>query len=170
MKKLACLLALVGLWVAGPSAYAAHYAGPAQPMYVGQADCSMTVSATALQPGPTNEDIAKAVLKSIGALALHEAGKDMPGDPLATTFARALSRAGRDELVKSAMQDLSPRSSADERGAVLGLVILVFDGKLPPNQNDILNRLRQINPNMADAVEVTEFLIRLHQARQNRGR
>ena len=112
--------------------------------------------------GPTNDDIAKAVLKALTAVAFHTASMDPKNDELTRAFARA----ARDKLIDSAVQDLSPNSPMAERAAVRNLVILAFDGKLPRDRDRVIAELRRINPNAADAVEVSEFLILLAQARR----
>ena len=117
-----------------------------------------------VKTSPTQDDIAKAVLKALGALALHEASKPQPDDGIVETIARGVARQGRDDLIDSALQDLSPRSKAVERAAVRGLVVLSLDGKLDRNRDRVLAQLRRTNPDMADAVEVAEFLIQLSQA------
>ena len=83
-------------------------------------------------------------------------------------FVRAVARVTRDELIRSALKDLALQNSAVEREAVRGLIILVFDGKLPANRDEVLRRLRLVNPNMANAVEFTELLIQLGQLSRNR--
>jgi hypothetical protein len=118
----------------------------------------------AQKTSPTQDDVAKAVLKAIGALALHEAGKPQVGDSIAQSIARALARQGRDELIDSALQDLSPASKAVERAAVRSLVVLALDGELARDRDRIVNTLRKNNPDMANAVEIAEFLIQLSQA------
>src|SRR5207248_6658179 len=65
--------------------------------------------------GPTDEDVGKAVLKALLALASHQASKPQPGDGIIEAIARELARKARDELIESALQDVSPpagRSSA----------------------------------------------------------
>jgi hypothetical protein len=113
---------------------------------------------------PTDEDVGKAVIKAFGALALHELAKPQRDDGIGEAIARAAARASRDKLIESAVQDLSPTSKPVERAAVRNLVILALDGQLDRDRDRVLAQLRRANPDMADAVEVTEFLIRLAQA------
>jgi hypothetical protein len=110
--------------------------------------------------GPTNDDIAKAVLKALGALILYDQSMDPKNDELT----QVLARAARDKLIDSAVQDLLPNSPMAERAAVRNLVILAFDGKLPRDRDRVIAELRRTNPDAADAVEIAEFLIRLSQA------
>src|SRR5579872_3859129 len=56
--------------------------------------------------GPTNDDVAKAVVKALAAVAFHEQSMDPKNDELTRVFARA----ARDKLIDSAIQDLSPNS------------------------------------------------------------
>jgi hypothetical protein len=135
---------------------------------------SFTSAAPARQPvaslvrvvctAPTQDDIAKAILKAFGAMALHEASKPQPGDDFGKSFARALARTGRDELIDSALQDLAPTGKLVERQAVRSLVVLALDGQLTTDRDRIINHLRRTNPGMADVVEITEFLIQFSQA------
>jgi len=113
---------------------------------------------------PSDNDVAKAVVKALGALASHQASKPQPGDGLVEMFARAAARGVRDELIGSALEDIAPDSKAVERAAIRNLVILAFDGQLPRDRNRVLQELRRSAPQSADAVEVLEFLIRLIQA------
>jgi hypothetical protein len=117
--------------------------------------------------GPSKEAIARAVLKAVGALVLHDNSKPQADDGILEALARELARKGRDELISSALEDLFPRSAAAERTAVLNLVVLAFDGKMPRNRDKVLARLRRINPDMAEAAEMAEFLIKLAQAVDN---
>src|SRR5262245_21486915 len=117
-----------------------------------------------VQAAPSNDDVARAVLKAFGALALHQASKPQPCDGVAEGILREISKKGRDELIDSALKDLSPASKPVERAAVRNLAILALDGQLPRDRNRVLDQLRRTNPDAADAVEITEFLIRLAQA------
>lgn len=146
-----CLLALFGMLGLAPTA---------------RADVRKSTLRVA-QAAPSNDDrVAKAVVKAFGALVLHQASKPQPGDAndFFKTAGRALAAKGRDELIESALQDLSPTSKVVERAAVRGLVVLALDGKLTHDRDRVLNYLRRTNPGMADSVEITEFLIRLAQA------
>jgi len=117
-----------------------------------------------IQSSPSNEDIGRAVLKSLGAVALHEAAKPQQGDGAADAILRAIARQARDELIDSALRDLFKTQPAVERASIRNLVVLILDGRQARDRNQIQQQLRGINPNMADAVEVAEFLIRLGQA------
>ena len=125
---------------------------------------SPSVLAKIVKASPSDEDVARAVLKALGALALHEASKPQPDDDFGKTLARALARQGRDELIDSALKDLAPTSKPVERAAIRSLVILALDGRLVRDRDRIINHLRKTNPDLADVVEVAEFLIQLGKA------
>jgi hypothetical protein len=112
---------------------------------------------------PSDNDVGKAVLKALGALALHQASKPQPCDGIPEILLREISRKGRDELIDSALQDLGATNPV-ERAAVRNLAILALDGQLPRDRARVLGSLRRTNPDMADAVEMADFLIRLAQA------
>jgi hypothetical protein len=118
----------------------------------------------AIKASPSQEDVGRAVIKALGALVSHEASKPQPGDDFGQMIARGLARQLRDELIDSALQDLAPTSKAVERAAVRGLVVLALDGKLVRDRDRIVAHLRKTNPDLADVVEISEFLIRLSQA------
>lgn len=140
---------------------AARPGAPKAPLHVVRATARAT---DGTRTSPTSKDVANAVVKALLAVALNEASKPQPRDDFGDALARGLARAGRDRLIDSALQDLSPRSKPVERAAVRGLVVLALDGKLSRDRDRVLNYLKKTNPDMADAVEVTEFLIQLAQA------
>jgi hypothetical protein len=117
-----------------------------------------------VRAGPGNEEIGRAVLKALGAVALHKAGKPRPGDGAGDAFLRALSREGRDKLIDSALEDLFPGAPLAERASVRNLAILALDGRLANDRNRVIAQLRRTSPDMANAVEIAEFLTRLAQA------
>jgi hypothetical protein len=179
MQKFLTAVALCGLWP-GLSAVAREPAPPRS--LVRQLDHQVR-SAVGYQradnapadlqmvaAGPSDEDVAKAVLKALGALVAHEASKPQPGDKFEDMLARAVSRGARDLLIESAVGDLMPGSAPVEIAAVRNLAIQALDGRLPRNRDRVLAELRRINPDMAQKVEMTEFLIQLSQAveRSNR--
>ena len=148
----AALLALLGVLTLTAAAPARQPAVPTSPL------------AKVVKASPSDEDVARAVLKALGALALHEASKPQADDDFGKTLARALARQGRDELIDSALKDLAPTSKAVERAAIRSLVILALDGRLVRDRDRIINHLRKTNPDLADVVEVAEFLIQLGKA------
>jgi len=113
---------------------------------------------------PTKDDIARAVAKALGAAVSHELSKPQPCDGILEGLARGVARQARDELIDSALQDLSPKSKAFERAAIRNLVVVALDGKLPRDRDQVLAQLRRAAPDAADAVEIVEFLIRFSQA------
>jgi len=117
-----------------------------------------------VRSGPSDEEVARGALKAFGALALHKASIPQRGDTFGQSLAREVSRAARDELLDSAFQDLFPGAKVAERAAVRNLAILALDGRLAYDRDRVLNQLRATNPDMADAVQAAEFLIRLGQA------
>ncbi len=118
----------------------------------------------AVKATPTDEQIGKAVLKAIGALVLHQASKPQEDDEILDTIARGIARAGRDKLIDSALEDLFPDAKVVERNAIRNLAVLGLDGKLSRDRNTVLKKLKKVNPDMADAVQVAEFLIQLAKA------
>jgi hypothetical protein len=118
----------------------------------------------AVKATPTDEQIGKAVLKAIGALVLHEASKPQRDDDVFDTVARGVARVGRDKLIDSALEDILPDAKVVERNAIRNLAILALDGKLSRDRDTVLKRLKRVNPDMADAVQVAEFLIQLAKA------
>jgi hypothetical protein len=150
-----CPLALVGLlW--SPAAVRAQ--SPSDP------PASFSFDETFKKTKPTDDDIAAAVLKAIGAIALHEASKPQPDDGVAEAIARGLSKVARDKLIDSALEDLFPAAPKIERDAVRSLAVLALDGELDRDRDRIVGRLRRTNPDMADAVEAAEFLIQFSKA------
>jgi hypothetical protein len=114
--------------------------------------------------GPNEAAIGKAILKTLGAVILHENSVIQPNDGLLELIGRGLAQSARDELVDSALQDLFPGFTLVERSAVRNLTILALDGRMPRNREQILNQLRRANPGFANGTETVEFLIRLAQA------
>jgi len=117
----------------------------------------------------TNEDkerVAKAVLKALGAVVAHQATKPKPGEErtFAVEFRIGLAVVTRDKLIDSALEDLLPLARVAERNSIRNLVVLAFDRKLSQDRDTVLAELKRINPDMADAVQVAEFLIRIAQA------
>jgi hypothetical protein len=147
-----CPLALVGL-VYSPTA------ALAQPPSALTDGFSFNLKTT-----PTDDDIAAAVLKSIGAIALHEASKPQPDDGVAEAIARGVAKVARDKLIDSALQDLFPDAEKVERDAVRSLAVLALDGELDRDRDRIVARLRRTNPDMADVVEAAEYLIQFSKA------
>ena len=121
---------------------------------------------TLLRAGPTDEQVERAVVKVLGALILHSKIAPEPDDDFGASLGRTLAKAGRDALIDSVLEDLMAENRKVERNAVKALVILALDGKLDPNRDRILAALRTFNPEMANGVEVTEFLIQLGKAIQ----
>lgn len=113
---------------------------------------------------PTDEQVAKGILKALGALALHKASQPEADDGFFETAARGVARAGRDQLIDSSLMDLFPDAKSAERAAVRTLAILALDGRLARDRNRVLAQLKKTNPDMADAVQVAEFLIGLAKA------
>jgi len=113
---------------------------------------------------PTDEQIGKGVLKALGALVLHKASQPQADDEFLDAVARGVARAGRDKLIESALEDLFPDAKAVERASVRNLAILALDGRLPRDRARVLAQLKRTNPDMADAVQVAEFLIGLAKA------
>lgn len=114
--------------------------------------------------GPSDEAIARAVLKALGAAVLHENAKPQPGDGFAEAIARGFARTARDELIASSLLDLFPGNTLAERQAVGNLIVLALDGRMPRSRDQILGQLRQSNPNFANGAEAAEYLIRFAQA------
>jgi len=112
----------------------------------------------------TDEQIGRAVLKAVGALALHQAGKPQDDDTLGKAILRGISRAGRDKLIDSTLEDLMPAARQAERDSIRNLAVLALDGELSTDSDAVTRQLRKINSEMADAVEIAEFLIQLAQA------
>ena len=143
---------------------------------LGKAPAPVSPPYTALKPampvapavkGPTNDEIGRGVVKAIGALVMHQ-GTKKPARDLAEQFGIELLRTGRDELVKSAVDDLFPQLTAKERKTVSGMVILGFDGRLTPanlsqaeSKAALVDYLRKQNPDLALAAEVADFLSRV---------
>jgi hypothetical protein len=117
-----------------------------------------------VKAGPSDEELARGVLKALGALALHKASIPQRDDGVLKEIARDIARAGRDELIDSSLQDLFPDAKAVERASVRNLAILALDGRLSQDRDRVLAQLRKVNPEMADAVRAAEFLIRLAKA------
>lgn len=146
------------LFVALLSGLTATLPSPAYAQYVNSRTASPSVTA------PSNEDVARAVLKAVGAYALHEASKPQASDGFAELLVRSIARNGRDELLDSALRDLSPISSKTERSAVRNLAVLALEGRLDHDRDRVLRQLRRQNPDMANAVEIAEFLLQLAHA------
>ena len=143
---------------------------------LGKAPSPASPPYTALKPampaapavkGPTNDEIGRGVVKAVGALVMHQ-GTKKPARDLAEQFGIELLRTGRDELVKSAVEDLFPQLTAKERKTVSGMVILGFDGRLTPanlsqaeSKAALVDYLRKQNPDLALAAEVADFLSRV---------
>jgi hypothetical protein len=121
----------------------------------------------AVQKGPSDEAIGRAVLKALGAVVLHENSKPQQGDGFGEIIARGLAKTARDELISSALTDLLPGNTGIERQAVSNLILLALDGRMPRSRDQILYQLRLSNPNFANAAETTEFLIRFAQAMED---
>jgi hypothetical protein len=119
---------------------------------------------TVVKAGPSQEQIGRAVIKSLGALVLHEASKPQPDDDFGDMLVRNLSRTGRDSLIDSALEDLLTENPINERLAVRGLVVLALDGRLSRDRDKVVAQLRRTNNDMANAVEAAEFLILLGKA------
>lgn len=127
----------------------------------------------ALRPaakGPTDEDIARGVVKVVGAVVLHEAAKK-PASDLAEAFAIEFARAGRDELIKSAVGDLFPQLPARDGRLLADMVCLAFDGRLTPanlTQTEakaaLTEYLRKQSPDLAVAAEAADFLSRVQKS------
>jgi hypothetical protein len=132
------------------------------------------VQPAAAAKGPTDEQIGRGVVKVLGAALFHEATKKdirTAGDALAVEFARS----ARDELIKSATDDLFPQLTAAERRTVSQMVCLAFDGRLTgPNLKQaeakaaLSEYLRKQNPDIALAAEVADFLYRVQQSANGR--
>ncbi len=120
-----------------------------------------------VKSGPTDEEIGRGVLKALGALALHKASIPQRDDGFGKSLAREVARAARDELIDSSLKDLFPDTRAVERASIRNLAILALDGRLTHDRDRVLTHLRKVNRDMADAVQVTEFLIRLAKAVDN---
>lgn len=126
----------------------------------------------ALKPapaGPTDDDVARGALKALGALVLHQKAKEIPED-LFDAIAIELARTGRDELLKSAIDDLFPQAPASDR-AILGRIVpLALDGRLTARnlrgaeaQDAIAAYLKKQNPDFALAAQAADFLYRVQQ-------
>jgi hypothetical protein len=119
---------------------------------------------TVVKAGPSDDQVARAVLKAFGALVLHEGSKPQADDDLGDMILRGVARAGRDGLIDSALEDFLPDNTALERAAVRNLAVLALDGRLSRDRDKVVAQLRRDNPDMANAVEITEFLINLGKA------
>jgi hypothetical protein len=151
MRKFSSVLAallMVGLLGFTPRA-------SASPMNLGR----FVVKAT-----PTDEKIAKGVLKALGALVAHKASQPQKDDGFVEGLLRAAAVVTRDKLIDSVLEDVFPDAKAVERDSIRNLAVLALDGKLSQDRDTVHARLKKTNPDMADAVQVAEFLIRLAKA------
>jgi hypothetical protein len=114
--------------------------------------------------GPTDDQIAAAVVKTVGALVLHISSKPKPNDSDWDRVGKNLARIARDELIDSALMDVFSDNTPAERAAVRSLAVLALDGQLSRDRDRIMAQLQQTNPDMANLVEIDEFLIELAQA------
>lgn len=117
--------------------------------------------------GPTDEQIAKGVMKAIGALVLHEAAQKEPED-FADRLAIGIALKGRDELIKSAVNDVFTMLPQSDRNTISSLVPLALDGRLTSRNLGhaeaklaLQNHLRSQNPDFALAAEAADFLLSL---------
>ena len=113
---------------------------------------------------PTDDEVAAAIVKILAAAGFNEASKPQPDDDFGKMLARGIARQARDELIVSAVSDLFPGMRASDSAAVRVLICQALDKRLVPNRDRILAELRRNNPDLADATEITEFLIRLSNA------
>lgn len=130
------------------------------------------VPVVALKPapaGPSEEDVARGVLKALGAAVLHQKAKQVPKD-FGEAFVIELARTGRDELIKSAVDDLFPQIAAGDRATLGRLVPLALDGRLTAanlraaeSRDAIANYLKKQNPDFALAAQAADFLYRVQQ-------
>lgn len=119
--------------------------------------------------GPTEEQIASGVVKALGAAVLHQKASQVP-DGIVESFAVELARKGRDELIKSAVDDLFPQMPMKDRATLGRLVPLALDDQLTDDnlraaeaKDAIVDYLREKNPDFALASQAADFLYRVQQ-------
>ena len=132
--------------------------------------------AQSLQNGPTEQQLQQAGGKVIIAALAHVAARDLAQQPNAgpsEAFAEHLALAVRDAAIGSALGDVFPRLNARQRRDIRLLISDALDGRLNLlNQNQqnakqrLIQDLRAIDPNLADAATLADFICRVHQAFQ----
>ena len=124
---------------------------------------------------PDEEAVKRAIVKILGAIVSNAASQPGEDDNLFQTLLRQGFRAGRDQLIESAVQDVFPDLAASQVQAVRRMIALDLDGRLDSRnwrsetaKDELINALRRENVDAANAVSVADFLYRVHQARASR--
>ncbi len=129
-----------------------------------------------VQNGPTKEQLqqagGKVVIAIVADRIADEAAKGPnagPGD----IFAAQVARGVRDAAIESALRDLFPRLSARQRRDIRLLTSNAVDGRLnlldqtqQKAKQRLINDLRDIDENLADAAVLADFIYWLHQTAQ----
>lgn len=117
--------------------------------------------------GPTDEQIARGAIKALGAALLHQQAEKRAGD-IFEAIAIETARTARDELIKSAIEDLFTDMASADRATLGRLVPLALDGRLTDadlreaeSKEAIIAYLQEQNPNFAYAAQAAEFLHRV---------
>jgi hypothetical protein len=132
--------------------------------------------AQSVQNGPTQQQLQQAGGKVIIAALAHAAARDLAQQPNAgprDAFAEQIALAVRNAAIDSALGDLFPRLNTHRRRDIRLLISDAIDGRLNLfNQHQqkakqrLIKDLRTIDPNLAEAAALAEFIYGVHQAFQ----
>jgi hypothetical protein len=89
----------------------------------------VTVPAVEKANGPTDEQVASGVLKALLAMSLHKEATKEPAD-FAEAFSVGFAKGARDELIRSAIDDLFPQIGKDASKLSADLTVAALDGRM----------------------------------------
>jgi hypothetical protein len=127
---------------------------------------------------PPSSSCSKPGARSSSQCLGHAVARDAAQQPNAgppEVFAEQLALVVRNAAIESALGDLFPRLNARQRRDIRLLISDAIDGRLNLfNQNQqnakqrLINDLRGIDPNLADAAILADFIYWLHETAQMR--
>jgi hypothetical protein len=124
--------------------------------------------------GPTQQQMQNATVKILIAAIAHHAAKkarEKPGAGLGEAVAEGLALGVRDGAIQSALRDLFPRLTPRQSGDVQRLLSSALDGQLildndaQQAKQRLINDLRNVDPNLADAAVIADFIYMVSQRR-----
>ena len=121
----------------------------------------------AAAPAPDKQAVVKALAKVLSAWVAHETSKPQDGDGVVELLLRETAKAGRDELLDSALTDVFPTAPAHSRRAMTRMIVLGMErrgGNQAVTRQQVMNDLRQTSPELADSIEIADFIVKAVQA------
>lgn len=151
------------------------------PGYRFRSDADEEFGVVPIRTAPTEEEQSAAVAKILVALVAQEVLNNEP-DPDAEIdefaldeLAREFARQVRHGAIRGALGDLFPAATTFALDAAANFIVLAADGRVSPTElfaatahDAVTHRLRAVDPDLADAELIAEFLLRVARACESR--